>query len=208
VVLTNQGFFRIQQTCRGCGGRGVIITDPCPNCQGQGRVTIKRTLSVSLPAGSFTGLQLAVRGEGEAGAPGAPRGDLICQIHVREHPLFNREGDHLICQVPVTFSQAALGGDIEVPTLDGPITHKLKPGLQSGEAVRIPGKGMPNLRSQRKGDLHVVVMVETPRHLTKRQEELFRELAEIDQKHVSPQRKGFLEKLKSLFTGEPPEEKQ
>ena len=208
VVLTNQGFFRIQQTCRGCGGRGVIITDPCPNCQGQGRVTIKRTLSVSVPAGSFSGLQLAVRGEGEAGAPGAPRGDLICQIHVREHPLFKREGDHLICQVPVTFSQATLGGDIEVPTLDGPITHKLKPGLQSGEAVRIPGKGMPNLRSQRKGDLHVVVMVETPRHLTKRQEELFRELAEIDQKHVSPQRKGFLEKLKSLFAGELPKEKQ
>jgi molecular chaperone DnaJ len=205
VVLTNQGFFRMQQTCRGCGGRGVIITDPCPNCHGQGRVTIKRTLPITVPPGSFTGLQLAVRGEGEAGAPGAPRGDLICQLHVREHPLFKRENDHLICQVPITFSQAALGGPIEVPTLDGPLTHHLKAGLQSGEAVRIAGKGMPNLRNQRKGDLLVVVMVETPRTLNKRQQELFRELAEIDQKHVSPQRKSFFDKLKSLFSGEPQE---
>jgi len=208
VVLTNQGFFRIQQTCRGCGGRGVIITDPCPHCQGTARVTIKRTLSVTIPAGSFSGLQLSVRGEGEAGAPGAPRGDLICQIHVREHSVFKREGDHLICQVPVTISQAALGGPIEVPTLDGIMNYTLKAGMQSGEVVRIAGKGMPNLRSRRKGDLHVIVTVETPRHLTKRQEELLRELAEIDKKHVSPQRKGFLEKLKSLFAGEPEEEKK
>lgn len=209
VVLTNQGFFRIQQTCRGCGGRGVVITDPCPACNGQGRVRVKRTIEIKIPAGVQTGMQIPLRGEGEAGAPGAPRGDLICQIQVRDHPLFKREGDHLICQVPITFSQAALGGEIEVPTLDGPIPHNLKRGIQSGDAVRIVGKGMPNLRSGRRGDLHVVVVIETPRNLTKRQEELLRELAEIEQKHVSPQRKSFFETLKSLFTSEEakPEEK-
>lgn len=202
VVLVNQGFFRIQQTCRGCGGSGAIITDPCPTCSGRGRIAAKRTLEIPVPAGAYTGLQLALRGEGEAGAPGAPRGDLICQVHVREHSLFRREGDHLICQVPVTFSQAALGGEIEVPTLDGPIPHALKPGTQSGDVVRIAGKGMPGVRSQRRGDLHVVVVLETPRNMTKRQEELFRELAEIDQKQVSSQRKSFIDKLKGLFAGE------
>jgi molecular chaperone DnaJ len=200
VVLMNQGFFRIQQTCRGCGGRGFIITDPCSTCHGRGRVNVRRTLEVNIPAGAFDGLQFALRGEGQAGAPGAPRGDLICQVRVREHPLFKREGDNLICQVPVTFSQAALGGEIEVPTLDGPLTHRLKPGLQSGEVVRIHGKGVPSLRHKRTGDLLIIVAVETPRNLSKRQEELFRELAEIDHKNVSPQRKSFIDKLKGLFS--------
>jgi molecular chaperone DnaJ len=200
VVLMNQGFFRLQQTCRGCGGRGFVITDPCSACHGRGRVSVRRTLEVTVPAGAFDGLQFALRGEGEAGAPGAPRGDLICQVRVTEHPLFKREGDNLICQVPITFSQAALGGEIEVPTLDGPLKHTLRPGLQSGEVVRIPGKGVASLRYKRTGDLLVVVAVETPRNLSKRQEELLRELAELDHKHVSPQRKSFFEKLKSLFT--------
>ncbi len=148
-------------------------------------------------------MRLPLRGEGEAGEPGAPRGDLFVEIHVREHPIFKREGDHLICQVPVTFGQAALGGEIQVPTLAGPIDYTLKRGVQSGEAVRIPGKGVPNVRTRRPGDLLMVVMVETPRNLTRRQEELFRELAEIDQKHVSPQRRSFFEKVRDLFT--PPE---
>jgi molecular chaperone DnaJ len=117
--------------------------------------------------------------------------------------LFQREGSHLICQVQITFSQAALGGPIDVPTLDGKITHTLKAGVQSGEVVRIAGKGMPAPRGGRKGDLHVQIVIETPHRLTKRQEELFRELAEIDKKHVSPQRKSFLEKLNSFFAAEP-----
>ena len=203
VVLVNQGFFRLQQTCGGCGGRGMIITDPCPKCHGEGRVEARRTLNIEIPAGADNGTRIRYGGEGEAGAPNGPRGDLYCLIRVREHSIFQREGPHLICQVPITFSQAALGGPIEVPTLDGPYTHTLKSGVQSGEVVRISGKGMPSLRGGRKGDLHVQVVVETPRHLTKRQEELLRELAEIDQKHVSPQRKSFLEKLKGLFTTEP-----
>jgi molecular chaperone DnaJ len=203
VVLRSQGFFRIQQTCRACGGSGAVITDPCPTCHGRGRVKVQRTVEIAVPAGVDDGNQIAVRGEGEAGEPGAPRGDLVCEIHVREHPIFKRERDHLVCQVPITFSQAALGGPIEVPTLDGPLTHHLKRGVQSGEAIRIPGKGVPNVHTRRPGDLVVVVLVETPRQLTRRQEELFRELAEIDKKHVSPQRKSFFEKVKDLFTGEP-----
>jgi molecular chaperone DnaJ len=201
VVLMNQGFFRIQQTCRACGGSGTIITDPCPNCVGRGRVSVKRTLDVGMPAGVFTGARLPVRGEGEAGARGAPRGDLYIEIQVREHRIFHRKDDHLICEVPVTFSQAALGADIDIPTLDGVIKHALDPGIQSGEHLRLAGKGMPSLRTGRTGDLLVVIKVETPRNLTKRQDELFRELAEIDQKHVSAERKSFFEKMKELFKG-------
>lgn len=200
VTIINQGFFRVQQTCRGCGGSGRVITDPCTTCRGRGRVAVKRTLDVEVPAGAFTGLRLAVRGEGEAGDPGAPRGDLICEIHVREHPLFRREGDHLICSVPISFSQAALGCEIAIPWLDGStLKHAVNAGIQAGELVRVAGKGMPSLRTGRTGDLILQVLIETPRNLTKRQAELFRELAEIEHKHVSPQRKSFFEKIRDLF---------
>jgi molecular chaperone DnaJ len=204
VVLLSQGFFRIQQTCHGCGGRGVIITDPCPACQGRCYVAARRSLDVPIPPGVDTRTQVRVSGEGEAGEPGAPRGDLYVTIRVRDHPFFRREGTTLVCQVPITFSQAALGADIEVPTLDGVITHTVKRGTQSGDVARIANQGMPSLRSGRRGDLMVQFVVETPRHLTKRQEELFRELAELEHKNVSPQRKSFLEKLKGFFTAEPP----
>jgi molecular chaperone DnaJ len=204
VVNLRQGFFQIQQTCRGCGGSGYVITDPCPTCRGNGRVVARRNLDVAIPPGVDTGTRIRLSGEGEAGDPGAPRGDLYCLIRVREHPLFQRDGNNLICQVPITFSQAALGGDIEVPTLAGAMNHRLKRGIQSGEVIRIPGKGMPSLRGGRPGDLLVAVVVETPHHLTKRQEELFRELAEIDQSHVSPERKSFLEKVRSFFATESP----
>jgi molecular chaperone DnaJ len=202
AVLLSQGFFRVQQTCRACGGRGQVITDHCPTCRGHGRVVAKREIEVTIPPGVDTGNRVRLTGEGEAGDPGAPRGDLYCFIRVKEHTLFHRDGTNLICRVPITFSQAALGGDIEVPTLDGPITHRLKKGIQAGEIVRIDGKGMPSLRGGRNGDLLVQVMVETPRQLTKRQEELYRELAELDHKHVSPERKGFLDKLKEFFAGD------
>jgi molecular chaperone DnaJ len=202
VVVQGQGFFRLQQTCPGCGGRGVVITDPCGRCYGQGRVEVRQSIEIKVPPGVDTGTRIRISGEGEAGEPGAPRGDLYCQIRVREHAIFERDGQHLICRVPITISQAALGGDIEVPTLDGQITHTLARGTQSGEVVRIHGRGMPSLRGGRNGDLLVQVFVETPQKLTKRQEELLRELAEIDQKHVSPQRRSFLDKLKDLFAPE------
>jgi molecular chaperone DnaJ len=203
AVIMQQGFFRLQQTCPGCGGRGSVITDPCPACHGHGRVELPRTLPISIPSGVDTGTRIRFSGEGEAGHPGAPRGDLYVQVRVREHALFQREGPHLICDVPISFSQAALGGEIEVPTLQGPITHTIKAGVQSGEVIRLRGHGMPSLRGGRPGDLAVRIIVETPRGLTKRQEELFRELAEIDQRHVSPQRKSFLDKVREFFKPEP-----
>jgi molecular chaperone DnaJ len=208
VIVQAQGFFRVQQTCRACGGRGAVITDPCPECNGAGRVLARRSLQIALPPGVDTGTRIRLSGEGEAGDPRAPRGDLYCLIKVREHTLFHRDGDNLICRVPITFSQAALGGDLEVPTLDGAITHPLKRGVQSGDVLRIPGRGMPNVRGGRRGDLLIQVIVDTPRNLTKRQEELLRELAELDKKHVSPQRKSFVEKLRSFFTPEEPQANQ
>jgi molecular chaperone DnaJ len=205
VVIQSHGFFRVQQTCRSCGGTGSIIPDPCPACGGNGRVMAKRTLEVNIPPGVDSGTAVRLSGEGEAGDPGAPRGDLYCLVRVREHALFQRDGPHLLCQVPITFSQATLGGDIEVPTLDGPLSYTLKGGTQSGDVLRIPGRGMPGLRSGRAGDLLVQVILETPRHLTPRQEELFRELAELDRKHVSPQRRGFMDKLREFFAGQEPD---
>lgn len=202
AVLLSQGFFRIQQSCPGCGGRGIVVTDPCPNCRGRGRETLRRTLEVSIPPGVDTGTAVRYGGEGEAGDPGAPRGDLYCVIRVQEHRFFQRDGNNLICQVPITFSQAALGAEIEIPTLNGARSHTLKRGVQAGDVLHIAGEGMPNLRNGRKGELLVQIIVETPKQLTKRQEELFRELAEIEQKHVSPQRKTFLNKLKEFFAPE------
>ena len=210
AVLRSQGFFRIQQTCPGCGGRGFVIPDLCSKCRGQGRVTVRRTLEIQIPPGVDNGRrQLSpLRGEGGVGEPGAARGDLYFEVHIREHPLFKREGDHLVVpEVPITFSQAALGGKIEVPTLDGPVEFELTRGVQSGDIFRVPGKGMPNLHSSRRGDLLFRAIVETPTHLTKRQEELLRELAEIDHKSVSPKRKTFFEKIRSLFTGDASEAK-
>jgi molecular chaperone DnaJ len=211
VVVQSQGFFRVQQTCRGCGGRGLVITDPCAGCRGNGRVVSRRSLEIAVPPGVDTGTRIRLSREGDAGEPGAPAGDLYVLIRVREHAIFQREGPQLHCHVPITFSQAALGGDIEVPTLEGRFTHKLKPGAQSGDVVYISGRGMPVLEggrrreaSGRRGDLLVHLIVDTPRHLTKRQEELFRELAEIDQKQVSPQRKSFLDKLRDFFKTEQP----
>ena len=205
VVVGGQGFFRIQQTCNGCGGRGAIITDPCPRCFGHGRVEVKRTLDVGIPPGIDNGNRIRLHGEGEAGAPGGPRGDLYCVVHVREHLMFERDGQNLICRVPITFSQAALGADIEVPTLDGTIQQPLPRGTKTHEVIRIPGKGMPSVRGGRRGDLLVQVIVVTPQKLTKRQEELLRELAELDHKNVSPERRSFLDKVRELFAGETPE---
>jgi molecular chaperone DnaJ len=201
VVIQGQGFFRIQQTCSACGGQGAVITDPCRTCHGRGAVESERTLTVNIPPGVDNDVSIRLTGEGEAGERGAPPGDLYCVLRVRKHPLFVRHGPDLHCEVPVTISQAVLGRPIEVPALDGQfITHKLKRGTQSGEEVRIHGKGMPNLRGGRPGDLVVHVHVVTPRRLTKRQEELFHELEEIDGTEIPPERKSFLERVREFFT--------
>lgn len=209
TTAVRMGPFSMSTTCNACGGEGKVITDPCSTCRGRGKVKITRTLEVSIPAGIQSGQRLTVRGEGEAGEPGAPRGNLICEIHVRDHELFRREADELICQVPITYSQAALGAEIEVPSLDGPLKQTIKAGVQPNDVLRVYGQGMPILGAGgRRGDLHVILVVETPRNLSKRQEELFRELAEIEKKHVSQQRKSFFEKLKDLFTGDDAPEKK
>jgi len=201
VVIQGQGFFRVQQTCSACRGQGVVISDPCQTCRGRGAVQVERTLNVTVPAGIDDGMRMQLQGEGEAGDPGAPPGDLYCLIRVKQHPLFARNAQELHCEVPITFSQASLGGPLEVPTLEGKyINATLQRGTQSGDQIRIPGKGMPNVRHGRAGELVVHLRVVTPTNLTKRQEELFRELAELDGKHVSPERKSFMERVKEFFT--------
>jgi molecular chaperone DnaJ len=210
VVIQGQGFFRIQQTCPGCSGRGSVIPDPCRACHGAGLVEVERSLEVTIPAGMDNDMTLRVPGEGEAGEAGAPAGDLYCILRVRPHPLFVRNGLDLHCEVPVTFSQAALGSAIEVPTLEGQfITRNLQRGTQGGDEMRVRGKGMPGLYrdgrpSGHVGDLIVHVRVVTPRNLTKRQEELLRELADLDGGNVSPERKSFLDKIRAFFTPESP----
>ena len=203
VVLDRAGgFFSVQRECRACRGQGSVVADPCPKCRGAGRRNVERTVEVNVPPGVDTGMRLQVRGEGEAGDPGAPRGDLELIVRVADHADFKRDGDNLLCAVPVTISQAALGAKIEIPTLAGKTTLTVPKGTQSHTEIRVPGEGLPGLRNGRKGDLRVVVVVETPTTLTKRQEELLRELAEIDHKEVSTARKSLLEKLKRLFTSD------
>jgi len=201
VVVQGQGFFRVQQTCSACRGQGMVITDPCKTCRGRGAIEVERALTVSVPVGIEDGMRMCLQGEGEAGEAGAPPGDLYCLVRVRQHPLFARNGQELHCEVPITFSQAALGGPLEVPTLEGKfINATLKRGTQAGDEIRISGKGMPHVRTGRAGDLVVHLRVVTPTNLTKRQEELLRELADLDGKHVSPERKSFLERVKEFFT--------
>jgi molecular chaperone DnaJ len=204
------GPFQMRTPCNACGGEGMVITDPCARCRGRGRVRVTRKLELPIPAGIDHGQRITLRGEGEAGEPGGPSGHLICEVHVREHDTFRRKGDDLICQVPITFSQAALGApEVQVPSLDGPLTHAIPGGVQSGAKIRIAGKGMPILGAGgRRGDLHMIVVVDTPSNLSERQMELFRELAELDHKNVSPQRKSFFEKLRELFTGAEAEVKE
>ena len=198
-VVQSQGIFRIQTTCPACRGAGTVVRDKCPDCRGDGQKIEHVTLQVRIPAGVDTGMQLRLQGEGEPGAGGGPRGDLYVDIQVREHPLFRREGLHLTCQVPITFSQAALGTTLEVPVLDGRHELEVPAGTQPGEVFRLRGRGMPEPQGRGTGDLFVQVQVEVPKTLTDRQEELIRELAEIEHRDVSAHRKSFFEKLKEYF---------
>jgi molecular chaperone DnaJ len=201
-VVQSQGIFSLQTTCPACRGEGQIIRDKCEGCRGAGRMPSSVTLDVKIPAGVDTGMRLCLRGEGESGSQGGGRGDLYVEIDVREHSLFQREGPHLICQVPITFSQAALGSEIDIPVLEGRHSLDIPAGTQPGHVFPIRGGGMPDPRGGRAGDLMVEVQVEVPRKLGDEQEELLRQLAEIEQTNVSPHRTSFLDKLKDWFSSE------
>jgi molecular chaperone DnaJ len=198
-IQQRQGFFAIRTTCPQCQGEGQVIESPCGTCRGTGRQTRSREISVKIPAGIEDQTRIRITGEGEAGERGGPPGDLYCDVRVARHPLFERSGNDLLCEVPITFSQAALGAKVEVPGVEKTEELKIDRGTQSGSHYRLRGRGLPDVHGRGQGDLVVRVMVETPRRLTKRQEELVRELAETEDVAVSPKRKGFFDKLKELF---------
>jgi len=199
-VRTQQGFFSISTTCSQCRGEGSIISDPCPKCQGQGRLRKQESLSVRIPPGVDNGSRLKLRGEGEAGYGGGTPGDLYVIIHVKEHSLFVRQENHIVIEVPISFPQAALGCDIEVPTLEGKVNLKVPSGTQSGKVLRLKGKGIVDLHGYGRGDQLIRVVVETPRSLTARQHELLEEFAKLDGKAVNhPLSKGFVDQIKKMF---------
>ncbi|GAB3370994.1 molecular chaperone DnaJ [Azotobacter armeniacus] len=200
-VRMQQGFFSVQQTCPRCHGSGKMIADPCPDCHGQGRVEEHKTLSVKVPAGVDSGDRIRLAGEGEAGTLGGPPGDLYVVVSVREHPIFQRDGKHLYCEVPISFADAALGGELEVPTLDGRVKLKIPEGTQTGKLFRLRGKGVAPVRGGAAGDLMCRVVVETPVNLSKRQRELleeFRGSLQGNSSH-SPKASGWFEGMKRFF---------
>jgi molecular chaperone DnaJ len=197
-----QGFFTLERTCPQCQGRGQVITDPCPSCAGLGRVTRERTLAVNIPAGVEDGTRIRLAGEGEAGVRGGPPGDLYIFLSIGSHPLFQRDGADLHCRVPISMVSAALGGDFEVPNIDGSKSRvKVPAGTQSGRRFRLSGKGMPVLRSRQHGDMYVQVVVETPQNLTKRQKELLAEFEKLSSTETQPESVGFFARVKELFDG-------
>jgi molecular chaperone DnaJ len=199
-VRMQQGFFSVQQTCPTCRGRGTIITDPCGSCHGQGRVEETKTLSVKVPAGVDTGDRIRLSGEGEAGMEGGPPGDLYVQVSVRQHDIFQREGNDLYCEVPIDFVDAALGGELEVPTLDGRVKLKVPPETQTGKLFKLRGKGVTPVRGGATGDLLCRVVVETPVELTSKQKELLREFqATTHGGKNSPRQSSWFDGMKNFF---------
>jgi molecular chaperone DnaJ len=200
-VRMQQGFFSIQQTCPSCRGAGKVIKQPCPDCSGQGRVRDTKTLSVKVPAGVDEGDQIRLGGEGEAGEHGGPPGDLYVLIKLKPHALFKREQDDLYCEVPVSFVTVALGGEVEIPTLDGRATIKVPPETQTDKVFRLRGKGVKNVRSGDIGDLYCKISVETPVSLTKRQRELLQELDATMRNggSHSPREQSWVDKVKQFF---------
>jgi molecular chaperone DnaJ len=197
-----QGFFTLERTCPNCGGRGQSIDSPCASCAGSGRVTRERTLAVNIPAGVEDGTRIRLAGEGEAGVRGGPSGDLYIFLSIGAHPFFQREGADLYCRVPVSMVAAAMGGEFEVPTIDGGKTKvKIPEGTQSGRRFRLQGKGMPVLRARQSGDMYVQVVVETPQKLTKKQRELLAEFDRLSSTETHPESTGFLGKVKEFLDG-------
>ena len=201
-VRMSQGMFSVQQTCPNCRGRGTVIKDPCGDCRGQGRVEETKTLSVKVPPGVDTGDRIRLAGEGEASPDGGPAGDLYVQVHVREHSIFDRDGKHLYCDVPISFPDAVLGRELEVPTLDGRVKLKIPPETQTGKMFRLRGKGVTPVRGGSAGDLMCRVVVETPVRLTKEQKELVKQLQEsLDDAgdNQSPRKSSWFEGVRSFF---------
>ncbi|MBC9072194.1 molecular chaperone DnaJ [Thauera sp. CAU 1555] len=202
-VRIQQGFFSIQQTCPKCHGSGRIIPDPCTACHGAGRVKRQKTLEVKIPAGIDEGMRLRHAGHGEPGVNGGPPGDLYVEIHIRKHPVFERDHDDLHCEMPISFTTAALGGEIEIPTLDGMARLKIPAETQTGKVFRLRGKGIKNVRSHAHGDLMCHVLVETPVDLTERQRDLLREFEEVSKTNVdrhNPKAKSWMDKVRDFFS--------
>ncbi|MBN2630908.1 MAG: molecular chaperone DnaJ [Rhodobacteraceae bacterium] len=198
-VRAQQGFFTVERTCPTCNGMGQIIKNPCRACGGQGRIEKERALSVNIPAGVETGTRIRLAGEGEAGLRGGPAGDLYIFIEVKEHPIFQRDGAHLFCRVPVSMITAAMGGEVEVPTIDGGRSRvKVPAGAQSGKQMRLRAKGMPALRGGGVGDMLIELAVETPVNLTSRQKELLREFEKLSEEN-NPEGSSFFSKVKGFW---------
>ncbi|WP_376741959.1 molecular chaperone DnaJ [Sphingomicrobium aestuariivivum] len=201
-VRAQQGFFLVERGCPGCNGTGQVVADPCNHCNGEGRMLKKRKLSVDIPAGVDDGNRIRVAGEGEAGVRGAPRGDLYLFVHMKRHPIFQREGSTLVADVPVSFTTAALGGEVEVPGVDGnSVEFRIKPGIQSGEALQKRGAGMTVVNGSGRGDMIARVHVETPVKLSKKQKELLEQFRELETGDECPATKGFFGRMKEMFEG-------
>jgi len=198
-VRYQQGFFSIARTCPTCQGTGTVITDPCAKCKGQGRTLHERTMEVKVPAGVEDGTRIRYAGQGEAGANSGPAGDLYIVLHVKEHPFFDRDGNDLHCVIPISISQAALGTEIAIPTLDGEHVLKIPEGTQPGATLRVRNKGVPVLNGHGKGDLFVELKVQIPSKLSKRQRELLQEMESLARVENKPQHKTLLSKVKDIF---------
>jgi molecular chaperone DnaJ len=201
-VIQSAGIVRMQTTCPACHGEGSVVKNPCTSCRGTGQKLKKVVTDVEIPPGVDDEMRVRITGQGEPSPNGGPSGDCYCFISVLGHPLFERDGQHLVCRIPITYAQAALGTTIEVPTLKGRGELEIPAGTQSGAVFRMGGKGMPDPRRRGLGDLLVQVVIEVPKKLSKEEKSLLRDLAELEHKHVAPERKGFFEKLKEYFTAE------
>lgn len=203
MIHVKQGFFAVQQTCPHCNGTGQKIKDPCPACDGTGHKKVMKTLEVKIPAGINNGQRIRLAGKGQPGVNGGPAGDLYVEISIKPHDIFQRDGDDLHVELPISFVTAALGGDVDVPVLDGETRITIPEGTQTGKILRLRGKGMKGLRSGYMGDLYIHVTVETPINLSEKQKKLLREFDETVQKHAekhSPKHQSFMDRMKNLFS--------
>ena len=200
VRQTPFGAMQQQTTCPKCGGTGKTVSNPCPTCRGKGKVRKNKKISVKIPAGVDSGQAVRVAGEGSVGTGGGPKGDLLVEVNVLPHPLFERDGSDVLCEIPITFVQAALGGDLEVPTLDGKVRYNIPEGTQTGTTFRLRGKGIPVVGYQnRRGDQYVTVTIETPKNLNKEQKDLLKKFADASGEETYAKRKSFFEKVKDNF---------